>query len=207
MAYVLAEHRLRDSLLRKVVAYVRHVESLDGMDDDYSQMAAVVDFESSDGLSFPQDVAKQVDFSPRHEFARTVHLAHVAEEAGPQRAVAAHDLAHGLETARHILFELAFWRDIALHYFLKPAQKLVGLPLYDGIEDVALALEVGVDGAASLVGSRRDIVHSGVFHTFPGEKLTGHLYEFIARFLYHSLYGLNDMRASKMHTIFIRVQS
>lgn len=62
---------------------------------------------------------------------------------------------------------------------------LVALALHNGVVDLALALEIGINGAPPLFRSGSYVVHCGVGETFAGKELPCHVYQFFAGFQYH----------------------
>ncbi len=62
--------------------------------------------------------------------------------------------------------------QVGCQHFAQSSYKLFALFLYNCIVDFSFILEIGVDGAATLLRSVGNVVHSGIFDTLTSEQLS-----------------------------------
>ena len=151
VADTVGESEFVEALFAEAVADVGDVHTAAGQGYDVCGVADVFDGEDVLLHAFAQDVAENLYLFLCDDFLGAVPLPDVAEETRAQRAVAAHYLLHRLEAAHQILFELGFGILVACGYLAEAVQELVALALYHGVENLPLALEIGINGASALV--------------------------------------------------------
>lgn len=179
-------HILVHALFAEIISYIRYVQSMYAMHYHNRLMLGTALGKLPCLLSLTQDTAQNLNLAARNYLARTVYLTHITEKSGLQGSVAAHYLAHCLKSARHILLQLIRSAYVAILYICEFTHQSIRFLLHHRIEDIALILKICIDGAPPLFGGRGYIIHSGVLDTLTGKELTGHFYESVTGFQYHT---------------------
>ena len=167
---VLLAHAMRDAPI-----YIRYFEALDAIVGDVGHQVHVFNVELAVLLAFGKHLAEQLHLSQVEMLAHLLDHPDVAEELGPQIAVAHHSLTDHAQVGVNQLDDLLLRADLAGGNLVKFVAETFKLSLNDGIVDVLLRLEIGVECAPAFARSLCNVVHRRVLKAVLGKQLPGHI--------------------------------
>ena len=152
---------------------VGHFEALDAVVGDVGHEVDVVDVELAVLLALGVDLTEQFDLGVVEVLAHFLDHPNVAEELGSEVAVADDGLADHVQVGVDELDDLLLGTDALGGYLVELVAQALELALDDGLVDVLLGLEVGVERSAALARRQGDVVHRGVLEPVLGKELAG----------------------------------
>ena len=166
---IFAEFQLLNAKLREIVTDIRHVETLQREEHHHGSLLHMANVKHALVYTLKKNLLEHIGFRCGVAAPCAIYFTDVAEKACFERAVTGNRFLDSLEASENEVHKLLLRINGLRNDSRQLVDNLVALGLDNGIIDVALAAVVGVVSAATFVGGRSDIVHSGILNTFMSE--------------------------------------
>ena len=158
----------------------RHLKTLDTIVRDIGNHVNILDIKLTVGLALGIDLAEELHLVLVEVLTHLLHRPDIPEELSAQVTVAHHRLLDGDKVGIDEFDDLVLRRDTLRGHLVELLRQPLQLRLYDGIVDILLTAEVGVEDTAPLNLHHSYVVHRRTIEAVLSKELTGHVNEFLS---------------------------